>query len=252
MGRDLVGTGRRAVTAVPILVTTGCAVVAAGSGPALDACANRLRRSPSGCPNRQAARDRRGPAGTLVLAVVGAGLLAPSWQLFVALMIGAVLLVIAAMVDIAERRIPNRLTYPATVTCLAIAGVAVLSASSTDAAWSALVAAAVFSSLLLVIHLARPDGMGLGDVKLAFPLGFGIGWVVEDAALAPAAVGFALTAASLVGLTFAVSSAVRTSEFRARPSGPESGPSFRGTSLPFGPALSLGGSLTMALALGFS
>jgi prepilin peptidase CpaA len=77
--------------------------------------------------------------------------------------------VTAAITDVRDRRIPNRLTYPAM-----IAGLAVQAALH---GWRGLLlglgGALIFGGLFLIFHLVR--AMGAGDVKLAAALGFIIG-----------------------------------------------------------------------------
>ena len=135
-----------------------------------------------------------GMAGGMVLASVRT----PSFAAFVGVSIGLALLIVVSLVDVLERRIPDHLTYPAIATCLGVAAVA-----SRSSAVSALVGAAVFTLILLVPHLLRPDAMGRGDVKLAFPLGFAIGWARGDAIEVVIAVGWTVAAASIVGLLIA-------------------------------------------------
>jgi prepilin peptidase CpaA len=77
--------------------------------------------------------------------------------------------VTAAMTDVRDRRIPNRLTYPAM-----IAGLVVQAAGH---GWRglllSLVGGLIFGGLFLIFHLVR--AMGAGDVKLAAALGCIIG-----------------------------------------------------------------------------
>lgn len=77
--------------------------------------------------------------------------------------------VTAAITDVRDRRIPNRLTYPAM-----IAGFAVQSAVH---GWRGLLLSLggclIFGGLFLIFHLVR--AMGAGDVKLAAALGCIIG-----------------------------------------------------------------------------
>ncbi len=66
--------------------------------------------------------------------------------------------------DIAERRLPNWLTFPGAVLVL---GVATLGGRGL----AALAGAATLSVLYLLVHLVSPRAMGGGDVKLAVGLG---------------------------------------------------------------------------------
>jgi leader peptidase (prepilin peptidase)/N-methyltransferase len=88
-----------------------------------------------------------------------------------------VALVAVSATDVERRIIPNRIVLPAA---------AVVLASNTllhpSVEWAAAgVGAALF---LFVAALAYPGGMGMGDVKLALLLGFGLGRTVPVALMA--------------------------------------------------------------------
>lgn len=80
------------------------------------------------------------------------------------------LLVAAAVTDLLSRRVPNRLTGWGGLLLLAMSAVECPSRASAAIAWGAAVSAAP-----LLLHLARPSGLGGGDVKLAALIGIGIG-----------------------------------------------------------------------------
>jgi leader peptidase (prepilin peptidase)/N-methyltransferase len=80
-----------------------------------------------------------------------------------AVIAGAWLLALSGY-DIAERRLPNWLTFPGAVLVL---GVATLGGRGL----AALAGAATLSVLYLLVHLLSPRAMGGGDVKLAVGLG---------------------------------------------------------------------------------
>lgn len=73
--------------------------------------------------------------------------------------------VVAAITDIHDRRIPNRITYPAMATGLAL--------ETASSGWHGLAAGLegglLFGGVFLVFHMIR--AMGAGDVKLAAALG---------------------------------------------------------------------------------
>jgi leader peptidase (prepilin peptidase)/N-methyltransferase len=89
--------------------------------------------------------------------------------------------------DLAERRIPNRIVMPAAVACAAawaVSGIALF----------ALGEGLMLVAALLALGLARPEALGMGDVKLALLLVLGLdgrGAVALVIALALAA-GFGL------------------------------------------------------------
>jgi leader peptidase (prepilin peptidase)/N-methyltransferase len=74
-----------------------------------------------------------------------------------------------AVHDVRERRIPNRAVI---VTAIAALLVCVWRQATGDGVWlTAFAGGAVAGGLLLLLHLASPEGMGFGDVKLAAALG---------------------------------------------------------------------------------
>ena len=88
--------------------------------------------------------------------------------------------------DLAERRIPNRITLPAAVACglfLAAEGVRL----------GSLLGGLAVVALILGLSLAQPASFGMGDVKLALLLTLGLG------GLAPQALLFGLVLAAAFG-----------------------------------------------------
>jgi leader peptidase (prepilin peptidase)/N-methyltransferase len=103
----------------------------------------------------------------LIAGVVGAAVFATAATLGgadvlvlarLALLGGA--LATVTLYDLAERRIPNRIVLPAATAC---AGLTLANGSLSD-----LAAAAVVVLVLAVLAFARPQALGMGDVKLAF------------------------------------------------------------------------------------
>jgi len=125
------------------------------------------------------------------------------------------LLVPIALIDLDHRIIPNRLTALGAVAALAIG-----LASDPGGVPQQLIAGAAAGGFLLLAALARPGGMGMGDVKLAGMLGLFLGRDVAVALLV------ALLAGTLVGV--AIMARRGTAEGRK-------------TAIPFGPFLALGG-----------
>jgi leader peptidase (prepilin peptidase)/N-methyltransferase len=87
-------------------------------------------------------------------------------------------LVPITLIDLDHRRIPNAITLPTAVVAL-VAGTALDPGGELGRVASAL-GAAVF---LLIPAMVRPDGMGIGDVKLAGVLGLCLGPAVAVALL---------------------------------------------------------------------
>jgi leader peptidase (prepilin peptidase)/N-methyltransferase len=88
----------------------------------------------------------------------------------------------AVVVDVRERRIPDRLTAAAALALLACGA---------GREPARLCAGALAAAFLGVPALLRPDGMGLGDAKLAGVLGLGLGPPVALALLVALAGGTA-------------------------------------------------------------
>lgn len=118
---------------------------------------------------------------TAVLTGVAFGLLAwrfgpePELAAYLVLMAGCVPL---AIIDVRAGRLPNLLTLPTFGAGLVLLAAAVaLGAAGWTAIGSALVGATALAGLYLVLAVANPSGIGLGDVKLALPLGLYLGWL---------------------------------------------------------------------------
>lgn len=137
----------------------------------------------------------------------------------------AAVLVVLSVIDLETHLLPNVITYPAFLAGLATSLALGVATGNGDHATGALVGGISAFVLLFVLHVIRPDGMGLGDVKLAPTLGLALGWLHADPLLAVTLVLYALLLASvgggLVGL--AVNLVRRRRE-----------------EVPFGPALALG------------
>jgi leader peptidase (prepilin peptidase)/N-methyltransferase len=118
------------------------------------------------------------------------------------------------LTDLDRRVIPNKILLVAAIAAVAIAAVG----DPSSLPERALAAAAAGGGLFLVV-LAYPQGMGLGDVKLAAVMGLYLGRNVAPALLV------ALLAGSIVGLGLI---ARHGAEARKR-------------AIPFGPFLALGG-----------
>jgi leader peptidase (prepilin peptidase)/N-methyltransferase len=87
-----------------------------------------------------------------------------------------IVLAVLSAIDIAERRLPNRIVLPSAA--------AMLVAQTTlfpDRALEWTLAAAGASLVLLVLFLVHPAGLGMGDVKLALLLGAALGSAVITA-----------------------------------------------------------------------
>ncbi|MGL6235358.1 MAG: prepilin peptidase [Segniliparus sp.] len=100
-------------------------------------------------------------------------------------------LVCLSVADLSVRRLPDALTLPGALGCVAAA--AVLGRGG-----AALVGALCFAGAYFVIHLVSPRSMGAGDVKLALGLG------ALCAAVHPLAVLLVALLSSLISAFFAI------------------------------------------------
>jgi leader peptidase (prepilin peptidase)/N-methyltransferase len=147
----------------------------------------------------------------------GALLAACVWAFGLTLEAAAAAVFVAALVvisatDIERRIVPNRVVLPAAV------GVLVLRlAADPSPEWP--LAGLGAATLLLLLALAYPGGMGMGDVKLALLLGVAVGWVV------PVALFIGVIAALVPSVVLFV----------------RHGRSARKMAIPFAPFLALGG-----------
>ncbi|GAA4685437.1 hypothetical protein GCM10023215_20750 [Pseudonocardia yuanmonensis] len=129
----------------------------------------------------------------------GAGVLPWSWA---PLLLGAAwLAVVASIVDLRHHRLPDALTLPALPAALLLAvplGVASVGRAAAGAA--------VLAGSYLLVHAVSPRSLGLGDVKLAAP----VGALLAAASWPALLLGCALTAVvSAVMAGFVVARAVR-------------------------------------------
>lgn len=142
-------------------------------------------------------------------------------------------LIVLGAVDLRVYRIPDRVNFPS----MAI-GLGLLVVASLDLGEPRLVVAAVaggltYAAMLFLAHIVYPRGMGWGDVKLAWLMGFFVGWVAwEDGSLVEQfvyvlrGVILAFGAGSLFGAVFGGAYALARRSAKAV--------------FPYGPSLALG------------
>lgn len=170
---------------------------------------------------------------SLTCTVVLSGLTAAiGWRpALAAFLVMGVIGVILAAIDIEYHRLPDLLVA---VGALA-SGISLLIDATITGSWVAmlrgLICAVVVGLAFLIMVLISPEGMGLGDVKLAGLLGLHTGWLSWQLAALAVLGGFA--AGSAVALVLVVT---RRATLR--------------TALPFGPAL-LAAAWLAILAFGF-
>ncbi len=115
-------------------------------------------------------------AGLFALAVHRVGTASPI--LAVLFLVGA--LVVLSAVDLRVYRIPDRVNFPAMVIGLTLIIATSLYRSEWELAGAAVVGGLTYATMLFLAHIAYPRGMGWGDVKLAWLMGFYVGWVSWD------------------------------------------------------------------------
>jgi leader peptidase (prepilin peptidase)/N-methyltransferase len=128
------------------------------------------------------------------------------------------MLAAVTLTDLERRVIPN-----VVLAAGAVAGIGIVLAAYPDSLLEHALATAAAGGLLLVIAVAYPRGMGMGDVKLAAVMGLYLGRAVAPALL------FAFAVGALVGVGMMLRHGVAA----------------RKRAIPFGPFLALGGAVAL-------
>jgi len=123
----------------------------------------------------------------------------------------------AAIIDLHEHRIPNRIVLPAAAVCAVLAGPGTLRHSLT---------ALAFVAVLLLLALAQPAALGMGDIKAALLIALALGATAIPALI----IGLGLAAA--VGAALVL----------------RRGRSALATALPLAPFLAAGAAVALAIA----
>jgi leader peptidase (prepilin peptidase)/N-methyltransferase len=132
-----------------------------------------------------------------------------------------------AFIDAREYRLPDVLTLPSYPASLLLLGVAAAFVpGGTGKFVHALIGLAAAVAVFFLLLLASPAGIGMGDVKLAGPLGAYLGWLGATAFLAGLMAAWLLAAVTGLGLMAA-------------------GRAGRKTQLPFGPFMIIGAFLAI-------
>ena len=85
-------------------------------------------------------------------------------------------LVTLAAVDLRVYRIPDRINFPSMAIGLTSIVVISLMRDVPSAIFGAVAGGLTYATMLFLAHIAYPRGMGWGDVKLAWLMGFYLGW----------------------------------------------------------------------------
>ena len=165
-------------------------------------------------------------------------------------LVAAVSLATLSVVDWRCGRLPDIITFPASIASLAAIGAASIATGRPGAIASAVAAALGYGAVMWVAHELRPSGLGFGDVKLGPLLGLHIGWtaatVHQDWWAVVGLAAQALLLSCLIGLAMGlVLALLRRRGLEPLPDsgrGPASPPlvGLLDTAFPFGPALAAG------------
>jgi leader peptidase (prepilin peptidase)/N-methyltransferase len=115
-----------------------------------------------------------------------------AWEMLIVALYASVLIICTAT-DVLAYRVPNAVTYPAIVGALAI-GVLMPDANRLDV----LAGGLVFGVLLFIPSILTGGAMGMGDVKLAFFVGFALGLTFVVPAMLVMAISGGLAAAIML------------------------------------------------------
>ncbi|WP_353827913.1 prepilin peptidase [Agromyces sp. SYSU T0242] len=160
----------------PLVLTLGAGVVGAVLGwwPLATWADRNIHRDRAERMSLRALRGWSAGSTAVVVAVL-------AWRFGIDPVLPALLALAAAgvalsIVDLTEQRLPNAMLLP---TSLALAVLLVIASTITGEwlalAWAAAGGAAMFA-FYFALALISPKAMGMGDVKLALPIGLVLGW----------------------------------------------------------------------------
>ena len=118
----------------------------------------------------------------------------PVWTLFIAL-------VGVSTVDLFHYRIPNAIVFPTVAVLLSLMTLISMLRNHPGAIGQAIAAAGLYGAIMCVLHVFSGGSLGLGDVKLALPLGLVLGWIASGYGESLLAVFLAFVLASFFGAT---------------------------------------------------
>ncbi len=118
----------------------------------------------------------------------------PVWVLFIGLS-GV------TTVDLYHYRIPNGIVFPTAAVLLIVMTLISLLRDRPGAIGQAIAAAGFYGAIMSVLYVISRGSLGLGDVKLALPVGLALGWVASGYGQSLLAVFLAFVLASFLGAT---------------------------------------------------
>jgi leader peptidase (prepilin peptidase)/N-methyltransferase len=111
----------------------------------------------------------------VLFAAVGARF-SDSWALPAYLVLTAALIALS-FIDLEHYILPNRILYPTDVAMVVLLAAASALEHDWGAYGRATIAGVAAFAFFFAIHFVSPRGMGFGDVRLSFLLGFSLGWL---------------------------------------------------------------------------
>ena len=140
------------------------------------------------------------PSFTAIALAVAGGFMGttwdvlPVWVLFVALS-GV------TTVDLFLYRIPNGIVFPAMAVLLMLMSLISMLRDRPGTIGQAMAAAGFYAAVMSLLYVISGGSLGLGDVKLALPLGLVLGWLASDYGQSMLAVFLAFVLAAFLGAT---------------------------------------------------
>lgn len=175
--------------------------------------------------------QRGGMVAALAVAASVITIVVHGWR---ADLLGAVILTVAgvylAVEDFSSHRLPNAILAPTAIALVSLLTVLALTGDRLADLSRALLAAVACGVGYLVLALARPTGLGMGDVKLGGLLGLWLGWLGWGAVVLGVLAGFLLGGVAALTLL-------------------ATGRATRRSALAFGPWLLLGAALASAVTV---
>lgn len=164
---------------------------------------------------------------TAVLFVLVGVRFGASWALPAFLYLAAVAVALA-LIDLDVHRLPDAIVLPA----YPVTAVLLIVASAPTGEWGALLRALIGGAVLWALYfglmVAKPGGMGFGDVKLAGVLGGALAWIGWGSLVVGGFAAFLLGGAFSIGLLL-------------------TGRATRGSGIPFGPWMLAGAAVGVAV-----
>ena len=144
------------------------------------------------------------PSCTAIALGTAGGVLGTTWDVLPvwALFIG---LAGVTTVDLYHYRIPNGIVLPTVAVLLMLMTLISLLRNQPGAIGQAAAAAGLYGAIMSVLYVFSGGSLGLGDVKLALPIGLPLGWLASGYGQSLMAVFLAFMLASLFGVTMGLS-----------------------------------------------